>query len=69
MTRLTERQLHFFNTFGYLKFPGLLADCVDQIDAETAIGTANVLLKYRTDIEKTVKEFADHPEELAGPAA
>ncbi|HCV35063.1 MAG TPA: ATPase [Acidimicrobiaceae bacterium] len=42
---------------------------VDQIDAETAIDTANVLLKYRTDIEKAVKEFADNPEELAGPEA
>ena len=42
---------------------------VDQITAETATETANVLLKYRTDIDKAVKEFADNPEELAGPAA
>jgi len=42
---------------------------VDQIDAQTATETANVLLKYRTDIDKAVKEFADNPEELAGPAA
>jgi len=42
---------------------------VDQIDASVASETANVLLKYRTDIEKAVKEFADNPEELAGPAA
>ncbi|MBJ31182.1 MAG: ATPase [Acidimicrobiaceae bacterium] len=42
---------------------------VDQITAETASETANVLLKYRTDIDKAVKEFADNPEELAGPAA
>ena len=41
----------------------------DQITAETASETANVLLKYRTDIDKAVKEFADNPEELAGPAA
>ena len=34
MARLTETQLNFFNTFGYLKFPGLLDDCVDQITAE-----------------------------------
>jgi len=33
-TRLTEQQLNFFNTFGYLYFPGLLADCVDRIIAE-----------------------------------
>ena len=30
-TRLTEQQLNFFNTFGYLYFPSLLAGCVDQI--------------------------------------
>lgn len=30
-SRLTEQQLSFFNTFGYLYFPGLLADCIDQI--------------------------------------
>tara|TARA_B100000809_G_scaffold5131_1_gene5230 strand:- start:1193 stop:2050 length:858 start_codon:yes stop_codon:yes gene_type:complete len=30
-TRLTEQQLNFFNTFGYLYFPGLLADCIDRI--------------------------------------
>ena len=33
-TRLTEQQLGFFNTFGYLLFPGLLADCVDHIIEE-----------------------------------
>jgi hypothetical protein len=33
-TRLTEQQLNFFNTFGYLVFPGLLADCVDRIIEE-----------------------------------
>ena len=32
-TRLTEQQLNFFNTFGYLHFPGLMADCVDKIIA------------------------------------
>lgn len=42
---------------------------VDQIDATTATETANVLLKYRTDIEKAVKEFSDNPEDLATPPA
>ncbi len=41
---------------------------VEQIDAAVATETANVLLKYRTDIEKVVKEFADNPDELAGSA-
>jgi len=33
-TRLTEQQLNFFNAFGYLLFPELLADCVDRIVEE-----------------------------------
>ena len=39
---------------------------IEQIDAKTATDTANVLLKYRTDIEKVVKEFAENPMELTG---
>ena len=42
---------------------------IEQIDAKTATDTANVLLKYRTAIEKVVKEFADNPAELAGNAS
>ena len=42
---------------------------VEKIDAEVATDTANVLLKYRTDIEKATKEFADNTEELAEGAA
>jgi len=33
-TRLTPEQLSFFETFGYLQFPGLLADCIDRIIEE-----------------------------------
>ena len=42
---------------------------VKQIDAEVATETANVLLKYRTDIEKAVKEFADNPDDLVDSAS
>ena len=42
---------------------------VERINAEVAAGTANVLLKYRTDIDKVVKEFADNADELAEGAA
>jgi len=42
---------------------------VERIDAEVAADTANVLLKYRTDIDKVVKEFADNADELAEGAA
>ena len=38
---------------------------IERIDAEVAADTANVLLKYRTDIDKAVKEFADNADELA----
>jgi len=31
---------------------------VEHVDAETATETANILLKYRSDIEKATKEFA-----------
>jgi MoxR-like ATPase len=31
---------------------------VEQVDAETATGTANILLKYQSDIAKAVREFA-----------
>ena len=30
-TRLTDHQLNYFETFGFLSFPGLLADCIDEI--------------------------------------
>lgn len=32
---------------------------VEHVDAETATETANILLKYRSDIEKATKEFAN----------
>ncbi len=38
---------------------------VENIDADTAIDTANILLKYRSDIEKAVKEFSTNGEEFA----
>ena len=31
MIRLNQQQLNFFDTFGYLALPGLLADCIDEI--------------------------------------
>ena len=42
---------------------------VERIAAEVAAATANVLLKYRPDIDKAVKEFADNADELAEGAA
>lgn len=33
---------------------------VEHVDVETATQTANILLKYRTDIEKATKDFANN---------
>ena len=34
LQKLSQHQLDFFDTFGYLAFPGLLYDCIDKIIAE-----------------------------------
>ena len=38
---------------------------VEHIDAETATETVNILLKYRSDIEKAIKEFSSNGDEFA----
>jgi hypothetical protein len=42
---------------------------VEKIDAETAADTANILLKYQTDIAKARKEFAADGQAFEGPGA
>jgi MoxR-like ATPase len=37
---------------------------VENIDAQTATETVNILLKYRSDIEKAVKEFSTNGDEF-----
>jgi len=37
---------------------------IEKIDADVATETVNVLLKYRSDIEKAIKEFADNPDSI-----
>ncbi len=39
---------------------------VEHIDAETAGATANILLKYQTDIAKATKEFASDQQAFQG---
>ena len=34
----------------------------DHVDADTAVGTVNILLKYQSDIAKAVKEIAAEPQ-------
>jgi len=41
---------------------------IDKVDAQSATDTVNILLKYRTDIDKAVKEFADRPDDLVDDA-
>jgi len=39
---------------------------IDHIDADTATDTVNILLKYRTDIDKAVKDMTANAETYAG---
>jgi len=39
---------------------------VEQIDADTATNTVNILLKYQSDIAKAVKEFAAEEKSFSG---
>ncbi len=41
---------------------------VEHVDADTAAETVNILLKYRSDIDKALKEFASSDESFATPA-
>ena len=41
---------------------------IDQIDAETATETVNILLKYRTDIDKAVKDMNTNSDSYSGGA-
>jgi len=41
-TRLTSEQLAYFNMFGFISFPGLLADKIERVIAEfEAVWAAN----------------------------
>jgi hypothetical protein len=42
---------------------------VEHVDAQTATETVNILLKYRSDIEKAVKEFAANDDEFASASS
>ena len=39
---------------------------IEQIDAETATETVNILLKYRTDIDKAIKDMSANAESYSG---
>ena len=69
-TRLSSQQLSFFNTFGYLLLPGLLADCVDRIIAEfeavwAAHGGGHHGSKHNEQQRSCIVPFPDQSEYLS----
>lgn len=66
---LTEQQKAFFETFGFLAFPGLMADCVDEIiDAFEAIwddrGGGHAGQKHDGQRRSCIVPFIDQHERL-----
>ena len=69
-TRLTDQQLTFFNTFGYLYFPGLLTDCVDRIIEEfervwSEHGGGHHGRPHQGEARSCIVPFADQSEYLS----
>ena len=69
-TQLTKQQLAFFDAFGYLSFPGLLADCVDTIISEfeavwDAHGDGHCGRKHDGKRRSCIVPFSDQSEYLS----
>ena len=69
-TRLTEQQVHFFKTFGFLHFPGLLSDCIDRIIEEfeavwTRHGSGHHGKPHEGKERSCIVPFADQSEFLS----
>lgn len=70
-TRLTEQQIAFFDTFGYLVFPGLLADSagriIDEFEAVWAAhGGGHGGRAHDGQRRSVIVPFADQSEYLSG---
>jgi hypothetical protein len=70
-TRLTEQQIAFFDAFGYLAFPGLLADCIDRVVEEfeavwAARGGGHDGRPHDGQRRSVIVPFADQSEYLSG---
>lgn len=73
MTRLTEHQIRFFETFGYLKFEGLFAEDIEKIQqAFTRVidGASSELLEWRHQAHAGMKrqvlpQFIDRDDYLS----
>lgn len=66
---MTEQQRRFFDTFGYIGFPGLLADCIDEIiDGFEAIwqenGGGHAGRPHEGTARSCIAQFLDHNERL-----
>ena len=62
--KIAEVVYHYMTTESPREVAGFTCDD-EHIDAETATETVNILLKYRSDIEKAIKEFSTNGEEFA----
>jgi hypothetical protein len=70
-TRLSEQQLAYFQTFGFLHLPGLLADCADRISQEfeavwTEHGGGHHGREHQGVARSCIVPFADQSEYLSG---
>ena len=67
---LTKEQMAYFETFGFLSFPGLLADCVDKIIEEfeaiwAAHGGGHHGRNHQGNARSAILPFPDESEYLS----
>ncbi|MCX6047424.1 MAG: phytanoyl-CoA dioxygenase family protein [Chloroflexi bacterium] len=68
--QLTDAQLNFFKTFGYLSFPGMMADRLAEIDQEfealwAANGGGHAGKQHDGTARSCIAGFIDHSEKLS----
>lgn len=64
--RLTEQQVRFYNTFGFLKFPGLFQDAVDDITGSFEEVWKESGRQHDFQERSSIAPFADLSEYLSG---
>src|SRR5581483_6046070 len=70
LMHLTAQQKNFFDTFGFLHFPGLFADSIDSIITEfealwTARGGGHAGQPHNGKARSTMVQFVDQREKLS----
>ena len=63
---LTPAQIQFFGTFGFLSFPGLLADRIAAITAEFETVLSNAHPEHNGTARSCLVPFIDQSEQLSG---